>query len=55
MALDDLSEDEVPGLELPTGVPLIYDMDGDGNVTNKHVLELDEEERDEEVEVATGG
>ncbi len=55
MALDDLSEEEVPGLELPTGVPLIYDIDGDGNVTNKHVLELDEEEPDEEVEVAAGG
>lgn len=52
MALDDLSEEEVPGLELPTGVPLIYDMDGNGNVTDKHVLELDE---DEPEGVAAGG
>ncbi|MDP8929726.1 MAG: 2,3-diphosphoglycerate-dependent phosphoglycerate mutase, partial [Actinomycetota bacterium] len=30
MMLDDMSEDDVPGLELPTGVPLIYDLEEDG-------------------------
>lgn len=38
MQLDDLSEDEVPGLELPTGVPLVYEVDDDGTVRDKHVL-----------------
>lgn len=41
MVLEDLSEDEVPGLELPTGVPLVYDLDEDGAVIGKEVLTLD--------------
>ncbi|MDQ3932286.1 MAG: 2,3-bisphosphoglycerate-dependent phosphoglycerate mutase [Actinomycetota bacterium] len=40
MMLDDLSEDEVPGLELPTGVPLIYDLEADGTVRDKRVLDF---------------
>lgn len=40
MQLDDLSEDEVPGLELPTGVPLVYDVDEQGAVRDKWVLDL---------------
>lgn len=39
MRLDDLTEDEVPGLELATGVPLIYDLDADGTVLGKRTLE----------------
>jgi bisphosphoglycerate-dependent phosphoglycerate mutase len=27
MQLDQLAEDEVPGLELATGVPLVYELD----------------------------
>lgn len=38
MVLDDLAEDEVPGLELPTGVPLVYDLSEDGTVRDKQVL-----------------
>lgn len=38
MDLDRLSEDEVPLLELATGVPVIYDIDADGNVTHKQIL-----------------
>lgn len=41
MVLDQLSEDEVPGLELPTGVPLVYDLSEDAEVQGKRVLELD--------------
>ncbi|HEX2028589.1 MAG TPA: 2,3-diphosphoglycerate-dependent phosphoglycerate mutase [Nitriliruptorales bacterium] len=41
MVLDDLSEEEVPGLELPTGVPLLYELEKDGDVLDKRVLELD--------------
>ncbi len=40
MMLDDLNEDDVPGLELPLGVPLIYDLEEDGTVRDKRVLEL---------------
>lgn len=40
MWLDDLSEDEVPGLELPTGVPLVYEVDEQGAVEDKRVLDL---------------
>lgn len=37
MQLDQLAEDEVPGLELATGVPLVYELDEDGTVRSKHV------------------
>ncbi|ACB50892.1 phosphoglycerate mutase [Crocosphaera subtropica ATCC 51142] len=38
MALDNLEPDEVPGLELTTGVPIIYDFDDQGNVLEKTIL-----------------
>ncbi len=38
MRLDELSEDEVPGLELATGVPLVYELDEDGTVRDKQTL-----------------
>jgi 2,3-bisphosphoglycerate-dependent phosphoglycerate mutase len=25
--LDDISEDEIPGLNIPTGIPLVYELD----------------------------
>jgi 2,3-bisphosphoglycerate-dependent phosphoglycerate mutase len=25
--LDDISEEEIPGLNIPTGVPLVYELD----------------------------
>ena len=37
MQLDELSTDEVPGLELATGVPVVYDLDEDGHVRSKEV------------------
>jgi 2,3-bisphosphoglycerate-dependent phosphoglycerate mutase len=37
MQLDQLEEDEVPGLELATGVPLVYELDEHGTVLSKHV------------------
>jgi 2,3-bisphosphoglycerate-dependent phosphoglycerate mutase len=27
--LDDIPDDEIPGLNIPTGIPLVYDLDGD--------------------------
>jgi 2,3-bisphosphoglycerate-dependent phosphoglycerate mutase len=37
MQLDQLAEDEVPGLELATGVPLVYELDETGKVLSKHI------------------
>ncbi|MBW3562183.1 MAG: hypothetical protein KY437_06775 [Actinobacteria bacterium] len=34
-----LEEDEVPGLELATGVPVVYDLTEDGTVRGKEVWE----------------
>lgn len=39
MVLDRLSEEEVPNLELATGIPIIYDIDSEGNVTDKVTLD----------------
>lgn len=39
MELDRLEEDEVPGLELATGVPIVYDLAEDGTVRGKEVWE----------------
>ena len=39
MRLDDLSEEGVLALELATGVPLVYTLDRDGTVVEKHTLE----------------
>lgn len=30
--LDNISEDEITGLNIPTGVPLVYELDDDLNV-----------------------
>ena len=42
MVLDDLAPTDVPGLELPTGVPFVYDLAEDGTVRGKRVIELGE-------------
>ena len=39
MELDELDEDEVPGLELATGVPVVYDLAEDGTVRGREVWE----------------
>ncbi len=39
MELDQLAPDEVPGLELATGIPLVYDLDEDGTVRSKQTLD----------------
>jgi 2,3-bisphosphoglycerate-dependent phosphoglycerate mutase len=38
MELDQLAEDEVPGLELATGVPLVYDLGTDGTVRGRQTF-----------------
>ena len=39
MQLDNLSPEEVVKLEIPTGVPLVYEMDAEGKVLSKKILE----------------
>lgn len=39
MELDQLSPDEVVELELATGVPIVYEMDTEGKVLNKAILD----------------
>lgn len=38
MALDNLSKEEVPMLELATGVPIVYDINEEGKVIGKEIL-----------------
>ena len=38
MELDNLEPEKVPGLELDTGVPIVYTMSESGTVLNKEVL-----------------
>ncbi|MBO3461580.1 2,3-bisphosphoglycerate-dependent phosphoglycerate mutase [Aetokthonos hydrillicola Thurmond2011] len=38
MYLDHLSQEEVPNLELATGIPIVYDIDEGGKFTKKTVL-----------------
>ncbi len=38
MHLDQLSREEVLSLELGTGVPVVYDIDAEGNVQSKEIL-----------------
>ena len=38
MKLDNLSEQEVVELNIPNGVPIVYDIDADGNPTHKTEL-----------------
>lgn len=36
--LENLTEDEIIGVEIPTGTPIAYDLDGEGRVLEKRVL-----------------
>ena len=38
MELDHLPPEAVPGLELATGMPIVYDVDEQGNISNKQIL-----------------
>ncbi|MBD0268652.1 2,3-bisphosphoglycerate-dependent phosphoglycerate mutase [Pseudanabaena sp. FACHB-2040] len=38
MVLDNLKEEDVPTLELVTGIPIIYEFDDEGKVTGKVIL-----------------
>lgn len=40
MYLEKLSPEEIIKVELPTGTPIVYDLDEEGNVLNKEVREL---------------
>ncbi len=36
--LEGLSDEQIPTVEIATGVPLVYDVDGDGRITGKRVV-----------------
>ncbi len=38
MHLEQISEAEIPLLELATGVPIVYELDGEGQLLSKQVL-----------------
>jgi bisphosphoglycerate-dependent phosphoglycerate mutase len=38
MKLEDLNADQVPGLELATGIPTVYDIAPNGQVKEKLIL-----------------
>ena len=38
MELENISEADIPNLELGTGVPLVYEIDDEGKVTDKKIL-----------------
>ncbi len=40
MYLEKLSPEEIIKVELPTGTPIVYDLDEEGNVLNKEIREL---------------
>jgi 2,3-bisphosphoglycerate-dependent phosphoglycerate mutase len=41
--LDDISDEEIPGLNIPTGVPLVYELDDDLNrITSYYLGDPDE-------------
>ena len=39
MYLDKLSPEEVPNLDLKTGVPIVYSLSSEGEVLEKDILE----------------
>lgn len=39
MHLDNLEESEVPGLELATGIPIVYTVNEEGKIVDKQILE----------------
>jgi len=39
MVLEGLSRDEIPGLELETGVPIVYRLNADTTVASKEIIE----------------
>jgi 2,3-bisphosphoglycerate-dependent phosphoglycerate mutase len=39
MDLEQISEDEIMGVELATGIPLVYDLETDGTLKGKRTLE----------------
>jgi len=37
--LDGISDEEIPGLNIPTGAPLVYELDGDLKAQRSYYLE----------------
>ena len=48
--LDQLSDEEIISVNIPTGVPLVYTFDGDFNIIDKEYL-IDEDQLKEKQEI----
>ena len=53
--LDDISDEEIPGLNIPTGVPLVYELDKDLNSIKHYYLGDPEEIAKKAAAVAAQG
>ena len=40
MYVENVSKDDIPNVEIPTGVPIIYTFDGQMNLSEKNLLQL---------------
>ena len=40
MHVEGISEKEIPNLEIPTGIPLVYEFDAEMNLQNKTQLQI---------------
>lgn len=52
---DQLGDEEIMGINIPTGIPLVYEFDADFNVLNRYYLGEQEEVRSKMQEVADQG
>jgi 2,3-bisphosphoglycerate-dependent phosphoglycerate mutase len=50
--LDDVSDEEIVGLNIPTGIPLVYELDGDLRPLNHYYLGDEESVRKATASVA---
>ena len=55
MKLEGLSEEEIMGINIPTGVPLVYELDEAGAVTKKYYLGDEEAVKAAMAKVASQG
>jgi 2,3-bisphosphoglycerate-dependent phosphoglycerate mutase len=53
--LDNISDEEIPALNIPTGIPLVYDLDADLNSLGREYLADPETVRKAQQAVANQG
>ena len=43
--LDGISDEDIPGLEIPTGIPLVYELDGNLRPMRHYYLGFEQEDK----------